>query len=120
MNNDAKKWVPEILYEEDAEGLAGNLPFIQVPNDKEMPGVLFMFSSQDTGEFEPGLDGEEVPIVDLELHQYANMAYIKEGLDVETYNKVRHTLGLEPLEDAVRKGTEVTERIRDNIETSLK
>jgi hypothetical protein len=115
MDNDKRKWNPEILYEEDAEGLAGNLPFIQVPDGKEMPGIVFMFSSQDTGEFEPGLDGEEVPIVDLELHQYANMAYIKEGLDEETYNKVRHTLGLEPLADAAVKGAAVTNKIRENI-----
>ena len=120
MNDDNRKWVPEILYEEDAEGLAGNLPFIQVPSDKEMPGVLFMFSSQETGKFEPGLDGEEVPIVDLELHQYANMAYIKAGLDVETYNRLRLVLGLEPLEEAARKGAAVTEKIRENIETGLK
>ena len=47
MNTDDKrKWVPEIFYEDSEEGMAGNLPFIQVPEDKEMPGVLFIFSSE--------------------------------------------------------------------------
>ena len=78
MSNEKRKWVPEIFYEEEQDGVAGNLPFIQVPNDKEMPGVLFVFASSETGEFEPGLSGEPVPIVDLELHQYANMNYLKD------------------------------------------
>ncbi len=123
MNNDkpnpnsaeTRRWVPEILYEEDNEGLTGNLPFVQVPEGKEMPGMLFVFSSKDTGEYEPGLEGEPVPIVDLELHQYCNMAYLKEGLDTYSYNIVRKCLGLEPMQEAAAKGSEITEKIRNKI-----
>ena len=116
MSNDKRKWVPEIFYEEEQDGLANNLPFVQVPNDKEMPGVLFIFASSETGEFEPGLSGEPVPIVDLELHQYANMNYLKEGLDERSYNIVRSVLGLEPIRDAVEKGKTVTENIRKKLD----
>ncbi len=116
MSNEKRKWVPEIFYEEEQDGVAGNLPFIQVPNDKEMPGVLFVFASSETGEFEPGLSGEPVPIVDLELHQYANMNYLKEGLDQKSYDIVRAVLGLEPIRDAAEKGKEVTEKVRNKLE----
>ena len=116
MSNEKRKWVPEIFYEEEQDGVAGNLPFIQVPNDKEMPGVLFVFASSETGEFEPGLSGEPVPIVDLELHQYANMNYLKEGLDQRSYDIVRAVLGLEPIRDAAEKSKEVTEKVRNKLE----
>ena len=54
--SDKRKWVPEIMYEEyEEDSLSGGLPFIQVPNDKEMPDIIFMFGSQETGEFEPDL-----------------------------------------------------------------
>ena len=119
MSEDKRKWVPEIFYEEDHEGVAGNLPFIQVPDGKEMPGLLFIFSSTDTGEFEPGLSGEPVPIVDLELHQYANMTYLKDGLDERSYNVIREVLGLEPMRDAVEKGKAVTTNIRKNLNNQL-
>ena len=116
MKDDKRKWVPEIFYEEEQDGIAANLPFIQVPEDKEMPGVLFVFASTETGEFEPGLSGEPVPIVDLELHQYANMNYLKEGLDETSYNIVRSVLGLEPIREAAAKGQAVTQNIRKNLD----
>jgi len=116
---DKRKWVPEIMYEEGEEGLSGNLPFVQVPDGKEMPGVLFLFASQDTGEFEPGLEGEPVPIVDLELHQYCNMAYLKEGLDEYSYNVVRQCLGLDSLSEAAQKGSQITQKIREKVQNDL-
>ena len=118
-HDDKRKWVPEIMYEEGEEGLAGNLPFVQIPDNKEMPGVLFLFASQETGEHEPGLEGEPVPIVDLELHQYCNMAYLKDGLDAYSYNIVRKCLGLEPLNEAAQKGTEITQKIREKVQNDL-
>ena len=39
MNN---KWRPEIMYEETADGLAAGLPFIDVPEDKNMPTVFIV------------------------------------------------------------------------------
>lgn len=107
-----RKWVPEIMYEEyDEENISGGLPFIQVPDDKQMPDILFMFGSQSTGEFEPDLDGNPEPIVEMELYQYACMQYLKESLDADTYDKVRVSLGLQPLQQAVTSGMQISGKI---------
>lgn len=111
-----RKWVPEIMYEElGDEGITQSIPFVQVPPEKEMPGIIFMFASTATGETEPGPEGEELPITDLDLHQYANLAYIKEALTEDEYDKVRVSLGLEPLRMAAAKGQKITQNIRKNL-----
>jgi hypothetical protein len=48
-----RKWVPEIMYEEyDEENISGGLPFIQVPEGREMPDILFMFGSLDADTYD--------------------------------------------------------------------
>lgn len=109
-------WVPEIFYEEaDESGLTSHIPFITPPDDEEMPKMLFIFESRETGELEPGPDGEDLPVTQLDLHQYADMAILKEGLDVTTYDKVRHVLGLQTLAEATEAGQALTERIRSAV-----
>jgi hypothetical protein len=88
-------WIPEILYEEE-NGLTQQLPFIPVPHDEEMPKLLFIFESRETGEYEPDEFGNESPIVDLDLHQYVNMNLLKTLLDADALNLVRKSLGLQP------------------------
>lgn len=110
------KWIPEICYEEDAEGVSSHIPFIQVPVDQEMPKFLFIFESQETGEFEPGDDGNPLPIYNMDLHQYADMATLKANLDPGTFDKVRAALGLEPLQVAAQKGREISQKVRKNLE----
>ena len=105
-------WVPEILYEENEEGNS-NIPFIMVPNNQEMPTFLYVFESRETGEIEPGLDGEDVPVVQWDLHQYADMGILKEKLGFEVYDEIRIALGLEPLLVASRKGQEISSRVRN-------
>ena len=110
--SDKRKWVPEIMYEEyEEDSISGGFPFIQVPKDKEMPDILFMFGSQETGEYEPDLEGEPQAIVEMELYQYANMNYLKAGLSQEIYDQVRVCLGLEPLEQATKKGMNQSKKI---------
>ena len=62
--NFKKNWVPEICYEDgDPTGsLTSALPFIPVPPEETMPAFLFIFESKETGEFEPGPEGEELPV----------------------------------------------------------
>ena len=115
MNREETSWVPEILYEETDEGLTSHIPFIQVPDEEDMPSMLFIFESRETGEFEPGPTGEPLPIVDLDLHQYADMNVLKEQLSKGIYDAVRIALGLEPLSEAVPKGMKITENIRNNV-----
>lgn len=110
-------WIPEIFYEEGQDGLSSHIPFIQVPEEEQMPGMLFIFESRETGEFEPGLQGEEVPVVQLELHQYADMSTLKNNLSEEEYDRVREVLGLDPLKVAQEKGKSVTAKVRESVES---
>ena len=112
MNNN---WVPEIMYEDDEHGMTSKIPFIMVPSNQEMPKILFMFESRETGEEEIGTDGEPLPIVEMDLHQYADMNFLKKYLDLETYDKVRSCLGLQPLMKAAESGKKITNNIRENI-----
>jgi len=114
--NAPSQWIPEIMYEESSDGLSSHIPFIQVPQAEDMPRLLFVFESRETGDFEPGTNGEELPVTELDLHQYADMLILKEGLTLEEYDKVRLALGLEPLQTASTKGREVTKNIRQKLE----
>lgn len=112
----SNSWIPEIMYEDSDDGLSSHIPFIMVPKGEVMPKMLFVFESRETGEYEPNEEGNPVPIFEMDLHQYADMLQLKEGLDTETYNKVRACLGLEPLQSAIKKGLEITDSVRKNLD----
>lgn len=115
----SNQWVPEICYEESEGGLTSKIPFISVPDGESMPRMIFIFESHDTGEYEPGLEGEEIPVVELNLHQYADMSALKTGLTPEEYDRVRFVLGLEPMKTAVKAGQKITENIRQSLGPSV-
>jgi hypothetical protein len=115
MENKNTSWFPEIMYEETDEG-SSQIPFIMVPQGEEMPKLLFIFESRRTGNFEPGLEGEEVPVYEWDLHQYADMAILKEKLSPSIYDIVRSSLGLEPLAIAAAKGSAITNKVKGNLE----
>lgn len=110
-------FIPEIVYEEAEEGGAiGHIPFIDVPLDQEMPKILFVFESRNSGEFEIGSDGNPLPIVERTLQQYALMDVLKEKLRPELYDEVRDALGLKPMKEAVAAGRNLTDRVRKNLQ----
>ena len=111
-----RDWIPEIVYEEGEEGNS-NIPFIMVPDNQEMPMFLYVFESRETGEIEPGLDGEDVPVLQWDLHQYADMEVLKQRLDPLTFDLVRASLGLESLLSATEKGKKITSKIKGNIDS---
>lgn len=112
MNSETSSgWIPEIVYEENGS----KIPYIHVPDSEEDPRILFVFLSRQTGEMEPGEDGEEVPIVELDLHQYADMASLKKRLSPATYDEVRGVLGLLPLKEAMDKGRAITQGVREGV-----
>ena len=115
--NEKKAWVPEIFYEEGGDGLSGQIPFIAVPKDEEMPKLLFIFESRETGEIEPGPKGEDLPVTEITLHQYADMEFLKVGLEPAEYDRVRKVLGLQPLKDATDAGRQITQNIREKVST---
>lgn len=114
------QWIPEIMYEEDVAGVSHSLPFILVPTDEEMPKFLLIWENRNTGEVEPGPSGEEIPIVDATLRQYAMMDTLKENLSAEDYDKVRVALGLEPMKTAAAKGRQITQNVADKVKTQSK
>lgn len=115
MSMKQSNWVPEIFYEETEEGITSHIPFISVPLNQRMPKILFMFESRETGEEEIGPEGEPMPIVDLDLHQYANMNELRDNLPTSVYDTIRQALGLEPLKEATEKGQKLTKNIRDKV-----
>lgn len=111
-----EQWFPEIMYEESDDGESSKIPFVLVPQDQVMPSLLYVFESRETGEFEPGMDGNPLPILEMDLHQYADMKILKENLSSDVYDQVRTCLGLKPLAEAVAAGQKITGNVRKNIE----
>ena len=112
-----QNWIPEIMYEEAEEGTSSSIPFIMVPKEEKMPRILFIFESRETDVTEPNLEGDEVPVYEWDLHQYADMLVLKNKLDTVTFDKVRDALGLEPLDAATKKGEQITKKVRNNLNT---
>ena len=81
-----KQWIPEIMYEETQDdGLTSHIPFIPVPQDEEMPKLIYVFESRETGEFEPGPNGEDLPVTTMDLHQYADMNTLKNTEHIQMF-----------------------------------
>tara|TARA_Y100001958_G_C21148887_1_gene485561 strand:- start:544 stop:885 length:342 start_codon:yes stop_codon:yes gene_type:complete len=108
ITNNKDKWIPEIFYEEKQDGLTQGLPFVNIPKGKVMPSSVFICG------VEPSQEDEEEK--EITVHMYCNMNFLKERLEPETLNKIRISLGLKPLEDAIREGKKITERIHSNID----
>lgn len=102
------QWIPEIMYEEAEDGISSQIPFIQVPTNEKMPNTIFIFESRLTGEFEPGPNGEELPVTELELHQYADMITLRKRLPGIIYDQVRSALNLQPLSSIDESSSDVT------------
>lgn len=113
MKKNSKQWIPEIMYEENSV-----IPFIEVPEEQEDPSVLFIMINRKTGEYEPGYEGEEVPVYEMDLRQFVDMSILKKGLTVEEYDKVREILGFEPLKSASEKGRNILLNVKENVNSS--
>lgn len=103
--------IPVILYESEEQ----SFPYIEVKENESMPEALFIQEYRHTGEFEPGPDGEEQPIVDMMIHMYANMSVLAEKLTPELYDQVRVSIGLQPVKKARKEGQKVLDKVYGNI-----
>lgn len=108
----SKRKFPEIMYEENQK-----IPFIRVEKDDCMNDIIFIAELKENGQTETMPDGSVLPGHDYQIHQFFNVTTMKQKLDTVTFDKVRMALGLENLEEATRKGQEISERVRSNIET---
>jgi hypothetical protein len=106
------------MYEDGAEGGTSHIPFVMVPTSEVMPNLLYIFEARETGEFEPGPEGEDLPVTEMDLHQYADLAVLKEKFDEKSYDAIREALGLEPMRVASVKGSKITQNIRESLDTS--
>lgn len=105
---------PAILYEDDPKSPCSKIPFIKTDKEVSMPSLLFLFEMQENG-FEEQEDGKILPIVDAELHQFFSAKDAKRLLDNETYDKVRVAFGLQPLQEAIDSGKEISKKVRENV-----
>lgn len=115
----SKNWKPEIYYEDYSHGdesksLTSGLPFINVPEDRSMPGVLFICEARDISKEDNELEKEII------VHSYYNSLELKDKLDEETYDKVRVAIGLKPLKEAQTLGNNITQNINKNISNKEK
>jgi hypothetical protein len=114
MSKKKSNWIPEILYEDDSQ-----IPFIEVPRGEQDPALLFIFINRKTGETEPGPKGEELPVYDMELRQFADLSILASKLTPDEYDRVRAVLGLEKRSDAARKGKEITQNVATKVSGKL-
>ena len=122
MSQENVKWVPNIYYEENGEGITGGLPFIDVPYGRSMPGCLFICESKDyrdlSQETKDNLDLEHLER-EIVMHSYANMTILRQKLSPELFDEVRIAIGLQPLQIALLEGTKKTMEIQKNIDNLI-
>jgi hypothetical protein len=109
-------WQPEIMYEESSDEQGQNFPFIPVPVGESMPHLLYIYESRDTGETETGQDGNQYPVMQWDMHQYADMSRLKTHLSEEVFDQVRVALGLDPLRVALEKAEKNSKNNKNNLE----
>lgn len=112
-----KKWTPEIFYEENEHGQQETVPLIDVPKEYLMPASLLVWEHRKTGEFEPGEHGQEIEIVERDLHLYVDMHHMKQKLAPEDLDKIRVSLGMKPLAEAQIAGAAISAKVKQNLET---
>lgn len=100
MNLNKTKWVPEIFYEDSSEGITKGMPFMRIPDDREIPSSLFFAAVKQNNDYDE--NDENSYEVDLVVQHYVSMTCLKEFLDVEIYDKVRIALGFKKLSDSIK------------------
>ena len=114
--NDKRNWLPEIYYEEGSDGMAGQFPFVQIPQDKDMPSMFFILGSRETGDTTPNSTGEEEPIVEMEMYSFVNMQQLQEVMDEEEYDNLRTRIGLKKLNEARQEGIKRSQNMAESIQ----
>ena len=97
-----KKFIqPEIFYEESAEGFTNGMPFMRIESEETVPSALFMGAAKNIENKNTEVDEEEM--CEITMQMYVNSEVLKNVLDKETYDKVRISIGLDPLDVAIEK-----------------
>lgn len=108
----SKKYkIPVILYESEEQAL----PYIEIEKDDEMPPSIFIQEYKHTGEFEPDGAGEEQSIVDINMHMYVNMEFLKTKVTPDLYDTIRVSIGLKPVAAARVEGQKILDKVYGNV-----
>jgi len=107
--------IPVILYESEEQAL----PYIEIEQEDDMPPTLFIQEYKHTGEFEPGTDGEDQSIVDINMHMYVNMEFLKTKLSSDLYDTVRVCMGLKPVKEARLEGQKILDKATENVNKNI-
>lgn len=92
---------PEIFYEESAEGFTNGMPFMRIENEDTVPSALFMGAAKNIENKNTEVDEEQ--ICEITMQMYVNSEVLKSVLDKDTYDRVRVSIGLDPLDVAIEK-----------------
>jgi hypothetical protein len=106
--------IPEILYEtpEVPGGAVNPIPYIEVPKEKKMPAMLFLFGYHKTDEYETDPNtGVPQEIVEQLPYKYVNLNFLFEQLPATEHDKIRGLLGMKPLEQAKKEGQQLLDLI---------
>jgi len=92
---------PEIFYEESHEGLTNGMPFMKIESNQAIPNALFMGAAKNIENKNKEVDEEEM--CEITMQMYVNSEVLKNVLDKDLYDKVRVSIGLDPLNIAIEK-----------------
>jgi hypothetical protein len=122
------KWntIPEILYEipKSPDGKVDPIPFIEVPQNKKMPPVLFIMEYKHTGEKEVGPKGLPEEIMEELPHKYIDfeflIAQLKNQFDESVIEQVYFSLGMQTRTEAKKLGEEILNKVLGKTEEITK
>ncbi len=106
----SRNWIPNIFYEEDAEGLTRGFPFVEIPQEKEMPNCLFVYGMKT---LDTKVDEEFEK--EVTMYSFANMTVLKDKLPPALFDEVRIALELQPLQQAVTAADKMFESVIQNL-----
>lgn len=111
--------IPVILYESEEQVI----PYVEVQHEDEMAPTLFIQEYKHTGTFEPDESGDEQPVVEMSMHMFVDMEFLSKKVGPKLYDKVRTSIGLEPVKKARKSGQKILDKVyknaEDNIEKAL-
>ena len=99
--------IPEILYEtpEVPGGKVNPIPYIEVPKDKKMPAMLFLFGYHKTDEYETDPStGIPEEIIEQLPYKFVNLEFLLGQLPESEHDRIRLLLGMKPLSEAKKEG----------------
>jgi hypothetical protein len=121
MNVNRKVKIPIIMYEESRGGEKTNvIPYIEIGKDEEMPKVLFISEYKETGEFEADAEYGSAPIIDMLIHKYVDIDFLKLKVDAKTFDKIRISLGMAPLKQAQKDGQKILDKVFSKAQENKK